>query len=624
MPEDRSPSSLLIRQPAENGRQLHYLNKLLGAALLAQMEPNSTLRLILKSTAKALGAHRCAYWTVHSDPSRTRCMQAYDDVKQIFSVDPEQPSAVLALHPLLRLNAAGNNVLAADDVDRDPRTALACEYFHAHSIKSAIFAPVRQDGEAAGMLVLSCLDAPRIWRKEEAELMGNAAALVTRLFEKPERTRAEPPVESGHHDHDRVTGLPGIASLHDRLDEMFPRVIAGSPALAVFLIDVDGFRGINEKHGHAIGDQLLKTMALRLKNVVRKDDMLLRAEGDRFVLLARKLGDMRVADDIGRELVDVLQGTYSLKGCEVQCSASAGVALYPLDGNDFDTLGKHAQIALAHAKSDGRNCYRMYSPRLAHRIESKSVLEAELRRAIREGELQHFYQPQVDLRTGTIRCVEALLRWRHPLHGILQPSAFLPTAEEYGLMPHVSAWVLRDACEQLRIWADQGMERFRIAVNLSTAQMADTRLLQILEDALDRSGMPASRLELEISESTAMRRDAMNTSVLERIAEMEIGLSIDDFGTGYSNMAYLRRYPVRKVKIDRSLVSGLPAASDERAVTDAIISMAQPLGLDVVAEGVETQEQLDYLRDHGCDIAQGFYFTQPLTADQFETWLIRH
>ena len=207
---------------------------------------------------------------------------------------------------------------------------------------------------------------------------------------------------------------------------------------------------------------------------------------------------------------------------------------------------------------------------------------------------------------------------------ILLPSAFLPTAEEFGLMQQISAWVLRDACEQLRKWEESGHDRMRIAVNLSTAQITDARLLQMLEDALDRSGVPATRLELEISESTAMRRDVMSASVLERIAEMEIGLSIDDFGTGYSNMAYLRRYPVHKVKIDRSLVSGLPAASDERAVTDAIISMAQPLGLDVVAEGVETQEQLDYLRDRGCDIAQGFYFTQPLTADQFETWLIRH
>jgi diguanylate cyclase (GGDEF)-like protein len=623
MPEDRSSQSLSARHPADNGRQLHYLNKLLSAALHVHPEPNSALRTILKSAAKALGAQRCAYWLVHSNPAQTRCMLAYDDVKQNFDADLDDASAVLSLHGLLRLAASGGNVLAADDVDRDPRTALACEYFHACQVKSAMLVPARQDGNTSGVLVLSQLHEPRTWRKDETELIGSAAALVARLYEKPERTRNEPATGS-HRDSDSVTGLPGMDALMKRSAEFFPRVTAGSPAAAVFLIDADGFRGINEQHGHAVGDQLLRTMALRLKNVVRKDDLLVRAAGDRFLLLARKLSDARVADDIGQEIVDVLQGTYSLKGCEVQASASAGVALYPLDGSDFDTLHKHAQIALAHAKSGGRNCFRMYSPRLAHRLESKSVLEAELRRAIREGELQHFYLPQVDLHTGTIHCVEALLRWRHPQHGLLLPAAFLPTAEEYGLMQHISAWVLRDACEQLRIWEERGHERMHIAVNLSTAQITDERLLQTLEDALDRSGILPSRLELEISESTAMRRDVMSASVLERITEMAIGLSIDDFGTGYSNMAYLRRYPVQKVKIDRSLVSGLPAASDERAVTDAIISMAQPLGLDVVAEGVETQEQLDYLRNHGCDIAQGYYFTQPLTADQFETWLVRH
>ena len=252
------------------------------------------------------------------------------------------------------------------------------------------------------------------------------------------------------------------------------------------------------------------------------------------------------------------------------------------------------------------------------------MLEGELRRAIRESELQHFYQPQVDLRTGKTRCVEALLRWRHPRHGHLLPAAFLPLAEEYGLMQYVSAWVLHDVCAQLQTWKERGLDRFCIAINLSTTQMTDHGLLPMLEEVIESSGIAGSQLELEISESTAMRRDAMSSSLLSRIAEMQIALSIDDFGTGYSNMSYLRRYPIHKVKIDRSLIGGLPGASDERAVTEAIISMALPLGLDVVAEGVETQEQLEYLRAHGCGIAQGHYFSEPLTADQFETWLTRH
>ena len=621
--DDNSAINALHNAVSQNRRQLHYLNRLLRLARQPSPDANTALKVILKSAVKALGAHRCAYWIVHSTPAQTRSLLVYDDIKQNFVTEPEDPLLLHALHPLLRQTAGTGKVLTADDVDLEPRTALACEYFHALSIKSAIMVPIRHGGDTDGVLLLSHLHQARAWRRDEAELISHAAELAAQAFHKGEFAH----IASRHradNQHDVLTGLPNRRFLLEHAEELFPRVIAGASALALFLIDIDGFRRINENYGHAVGDQLLKTIALRLKNVVRKDDTLLRVGGDRFLLLARKLGDMRIADDIGQEIVETLQGAYSLQAREVEVSASVGVALYPLDGNDLDTLQKHAEIALAHAKSGGRNGYRMYSPRLAHRVEGKSVLEGDLRRAIRESELQHFYQPQVDLRTGKTRCVEALLRWRHPRHGTLLPAAFLPLAEEYGLMQHVSAWVLRDVCAQLRIWNERGLDRFCIAINLSTTQMADHGLLPMLEEVIERSGIAGSQLELEISESTAMRRDAMSASLLSRIAEMQIGLSIDDFGTGYSNMTYLRRYPVHKVKIDRSLVDGLPGASDERAVTDAIISMALPLGLDVVAEGVETQQQLDYLRARGCGIAQGYYFSEPLTADQFETWLTRH
>jgi diguanylate cyclase (GGDEF)-like protein/PAS domain S-box-containing protein len=602
---------------SENRRQLHYLNRLLQLAHRPQAQFDSDLKTILKSLTKALGVHHCAYWETGDDARLTRCVLAYDDVQQNLIGGPEV-SSMEALHNLLLQVSREDRALAADNVDTQPRTALVHEYFHAMSIKAAILSPVALEDGPAGVLVLSQRGETRAWRKDEIDLVENAAALLASSGNRSQRSRGD-----RHAAHrDRLTGLPNRHFLLDRAGDLFPRVTARAHALAAFLVDLDGFRKVNESMGHAIGDELLKAVALRLKHIVRKDDTLVRLGNDQFMLLARNLGNMRVADDIGQEIIDTLQEAFVLQGRDVNVTASVGVALYPLDGNDFETLQKHAQIAMANAKSSGRNRYRMYSPRLAHRVEGKSVADSDLRRGIRESELQHYYQPQIDLRTGKIRCVEALLRWRHPVHGMMLPASFLPLAEESGLMPHITSWVVREACAQLRKWGDAGHELV-MAVNLSTTQMIDKGLITTLEDALERNNIPGSRLELEIAESTAMRQDAMSTALLARIADMEIGLSIDDFGTGYSNMGYLRRYPVHKVKIDRSLVDGLPGG-DESAVTLAIISMAEALDIEVVAEGVETQEQLEYLRTHGCGIAQGYYFTQPLSADQFNTWLIRH
>jgi EAL domain-containing protein (putative c-di-GMP-specific phosphodiesterase class I) len=342
------------------------------------------------------------------------------------------------------------------------------------------------------------------------------------------------------------------------------------------------------------------------------------------MLLARNLSNMRIADDIAQQIVETMRGPFSLQGRELQISASVGIAIYPFDGNDIDTLMKKADIAMYHAKSAGRDQYQMFAPQLKDNATQRSMLEADLRRALDENELVHYYQPQIDLRTGKVRCVEALLRWRHPNKGLLLPAAFLPLAEETGLIRDISAWVMNEVCEQLNEWIMQGLHDFTLAVNLSASQLLDRSLVPALEDALERTGVPSHLLEWEVKESTVMQHHTMASSMLDHIADMRIGLSIDDFGTGYSSMAYLRRYPVRKVKIDSSFVDGLPGEQDDRAITEAIISMAKPLGLDVVAEGVETPQQMEFLREHGCDIAQGYYFTQPLTAEQFETWVIRH
>lgn len=608
---------------AEKRRQLHYLNRLLRLAQRPHADLDTALKIILKGASKALGVTRCVYWEMSEDPKATRCQMAYDDLRQQYFSG--KPDAVFAsvFHPFLLQVLREERSVAVSDVDQDPRAALLCEYFHAESIKALLLVPVQRDDRVPGLLMLATVGEAREWRKDEIAFGSSIAGLIARAFEEVERRRTEAQLRHLAH-HDSLTGLPNRHFLFDQAHEIFPKVTAKANTLAAFFIDLDGFKNVNDSLGHSVGDELLKAAALRLKNVVRKDDILVRLGGDEFMLLARNISNMRIADDIASQIVETMRGTFSLQGRELQISASVGIALYPFDGTDIETLMKKADIAMYHAKAAGRDQYQMFAPRLDNGVAQRSALESELRRALQEHELQHYYQPQVDLRTGKVRCVEALLRWQHPRLGTLLPASFLPVAEESGLIHDISLWVFNNACEQLHEWTAQGLDHINIAINLSSSQLMDRALWPALELALERTGVPGHRLEWEVKESTVMQHHTITSSMLDRVADMQIGLSIDDFGTGYSNMAYLRRYPVRKVKIDSSFVNGLPGEGDDRAITEAIISMAQPLGLDVVAEGVETPQQMDYLREHGCDIAQGYFFSQPLTAEQFEKWLIRH
>ena len=608
---------------ADRKRQLHYLNRLFRMAQQPHANLASALTVILKATAKTLAAHRCAYWEVGGVPAATRCVMAYDDRRQNFVEETPDATFATGFFPLLQQVLRNEEQMAVGDVDRDPRTALACEYFHAQSIKTTIIVPVQQSSGADGLLIISGFDEPRQWRTDENEFAGNVGGLISLIFREVERSKAEAQLRHLAH-HDSLTGLPNRHFLFDLAEDIFPKVTAEATAVAAFFIDLDGFKNVNDSLGHAIGDELLKAAALRLKNAVRKNDILVRLGGDEFMLLARDLSDMKIAEDIAQQIVETTRDPFLLQGHELSISASVGIALYPFDGTDIDTLMKKADIAMYQAKSAGRDQYRVFGARAGDGSASRNELEKELRRAIAEQELRHYYQPQIDLRTGKVRCVEALLRWQHPSHGVLLPSTFLPAAEKAGLIRLVSAWVLNDACDQLKAWSEAGIGDFGIAINLSASQLMDRGLLTVLENALERTGMTGNRLEWEIKESTVMQQNALTSSMLQWVTDMQIGLSIDDFGTGSSSMAYLRRYPVHKVKIDGSFVSGLPGKGDDRAVTDAIISMAKPLGLTVVAEGVETPQQMEYLREHGCDIAQGYYFTQPLTAEQFEKWLVRH
>lgn len=350
------------RIAAEKKRQLHYLNRLLRLAQHPHANLDSALKVILKAATKALGAHRCAYWEVGADPTALRCVMAYDDVRQNLMTEMPDAQLAAALHPLLQQALADEREMIVADVDTDPRAAPGCEYFHAESVKALMIVPVRNAGQVAGLLMVSHLQEPRAWRKDEAEFADNCAGLISLIFQEVARARPQAqPLQLMHLDN--LTGLPNRDFLLDRASALFPQVAAHPEPLAAFFIDLDSFRHVNEALGHEIGDELLKAVALRLKNLVRKDDILVRLGGDEFMLLAKKLDDMRIAGDIAQHIVDAMNEPFSLRGHELQISVSVGIALYPFDGNDIETLMKKADIALYHAKSGGRNQYRIFAPR---------------------------------------------------------------------------------------------------------------------------------------------------------------------------------------------------------------------------------------------------------------------
>jgi diguanylate cyclase (GGDEF)-like protein len=388
----------------------------------------------------------------------------------------------------------------------------------------------------------------------------------------------------------------------------------------VLFMDLDAFKRINDTLGHNVGDHLLKIVSERLRETIRPSDLVSRADqshnlarlgGDEFTILIPDLERVENALNVAHRVKEAMRRPFLIEGHEIFVTASIGISLFPEDGDDCDSLLKYADTAMYHAKNCGKNNAKLYSSSLTMQIMSHVKLEVGLRKALKNEELYLLYQPQIDVRSGEIVGVEALVRWRHPERGIISPTEFIPLAEETGLIVPIGEWVLRTACQQARMWQRQTQRSVRMAVNLSAKQFKDENLTQIVISALHDTGLDPKLLELELTEGTLMD-DAKATMVtLEQLRGIGVYLSIDDFGTGYSSMNYLKRFDVRALKIDKSFISGLPQDSENAAITRAIIAMAHGLKMVVVAEGVETDEQLVLLEQYGCDMVQGFYLGHP-------------
>jgi diguanylate cyclase (GGDEF)-like protein/PAS domain S-box-containing protein len=426
-------------------------------------------------------------------------------------------------------------------------------------------------------------------------------------------------VHSAHHDF--LTGLPNRVLLNDRLSQAVTLAARHSEKVAVLFLDLDGFKHINDSLGHATGDELLKLIAIRLSGCVRGSDTVSRQGGDEFIVLLPALQKPEDAALTARKMLQAVAGSHSFEGHELNITTSIGVSVYPDDGLDAETLIKNADLAMYQAKENGCHSYQFFKPAMNVRAVERQSVEEGLRRALERHELSLHYQPQIDLITGMVTGAEALLRWMHPVRGAVPPGKFIPVAEDCGLILTIGKWALREACKQARIWIEEGLPLPSMAVNISAMEFRDEGFLDSVVAILDETGLDPSCLELELTEGILMKRVEKTESVLRDLRNKGIRLAVDDFGTGYSSLSYLTKFPLDALKIDQSFVHQISVAPTETTIVTAIINMGRSLKLRVIAEGVETQEELAFLKAHRCHEAQGYYFSRPVTAEAFGTLL---
>jgi len=419
--------------------------------------------------------------------------------------------------------------------------------------------------------------------------------------------------------HDTLTGLPNRALFRDRLQQAMRYAEREKGKVSILFIDLDNFKYINDSLGHDAGDSLIRIMAQRLRSCVRDSDTVARLGGDEFVLMLQGAAseDERVSIAMSRILSEVRKPV-DIRGRELTVTCSMGISVCPEDGNDVDTLLKHADAAMYQAKQAGRDNFQFFTSSINQRVLDRMDLEHRLRGALERSEFLLHYQPKLDLRSGMVVGTEALIRWQAPQQGLVSPVRFIPLAEETGLIEPIGAWVLETACAQAQAWREGGFRPLTVAVNVSPRQFRDARLPQIVENILKKTGVPPSMIELEITESCLAHDSEKFIATLKTLKGLGVLIAIDDFGVGYSSMAYLKSFPVDRLKVDRTFATNLATSEKDRSIYKAIVSLGHNLGLRVVAEGVETSEQYYLLRDIGCDEVQGFFFSMPVPAEDFE------
>ncbi len=612
--------------PAERAqaRRLRFRERLLELAIQPKSDFTQALSTILRTAAEVLDVSSASFWRLSHDPDLLRCESLFDRKSERFQREWVGREFSSTRFPAYFAPLNGRQTVIVNDTRTSRLTTMFAgdpDWFH---VRSMLDAPVLVEGEIVGVLSLRHQEI-RFWDEDDVSFANATALMLALAVEAAQRQEAETRIEHLAW-YDGLTGLPNRNLLRETMRDMIMTAANRKRRMAVMLIDLDRFKDVNDTLGHLVGDALIKSAGELLRETVGDTGVVARLGGDEFVVLVSEFVHRQEVALLAARVAEALHRTDLVPNIDTQVSASIGVSLFPEHGRDMSTLLKNADAAMYQAKRDGRNQFSFFNPIRYERAAREVQLGIELVKAL-QGDCNQFlceYQPQLEMTSGRVVGLEALIRWNHPVHGILAPDRFIGVAEISGLSERITRWVLNEVCSQINRW-----RRVRpdfdvpVSVNVAGREMGSTALPTLVRSALAKHEIDPHLIVLEITERTLVKESDIDNDVLAELAALGVGLVLDDFGTGYSMMGYLKRMPITALKIDQSFIEGIPDDADSCAIVHAMIAVAKHFKLKVVAEGIESLEQVQYMRDIGCDFAQGFFYSRSLTAGNILEYLER-